>query len=77
MMKKSLAFLIAGLVILVAGGCSGGGTGTFSGDQGQPKAGTGVGDMAPSFDVTTTDGELVSLESLQGRPFVIYFFATW
>lgn len=77
MMKRSLVFLIAGLVVLVAVACGGGSTSPSSGDQGGPKAGTGVGDLARSFDVTTTDGKQVSLDSLKGKPFVIYFFASW
>ncbi|MBF8268202.1 MAG: AhpC/TSA family [Dehalococcoidia bacterium] len=43
----------------------------------QAKRGSRVGDLAPPFAVTTTAGERVSLASLQGKPFVLYFFATW
>ena len=36
-----------------------------------------VGQKAPDFMLTTVDGEQVTLDSLQGRPVVLYFFATW
>src|ERR1700690_4171077 len=33
--------------------------------------------MAPAFAVTTTDGQRVSLDELQGRAVLIDFWATW
>ncbi len=39
--------------------------------------GSRAGQMAPDFDLTTVEGEQVSLSSLQGQPTVLYFFATW
>ena len=36
-----------------------------------------VGQKAPDFMLTTVDGEQVSLDGFQGRPLVIYFYATW
>ena len=36
-----------------------------------------VGQKAPDFMLTTAEGEQVTLASLQGRPVVLYFFATW
>ena len=36
-----------------------------------------AGQMAPGFMLTTVEGENVSLQSLQGRPTVLYFYATW
>jgi peroxiredoxin Q/BCP len=32
------------------------------------------GDLAPSFKLATDDGESVSLASLKGHPFVLYFY---
>lgn len=36
-----------------------------------------VGDPAPSFTVTTTDGAEISSEKLKGKVILINFFATW
>ncbi|MFP4546868.1 MAG: TlpA family protein disulfide reductase [Fidelibacterota bacterium] len=36
-----------------------------------------TGDMAPSFNFTTLDGQNYSSESLQGKVVLINFFATW
>ena len=36
-----------------------------------------VGQMAPSFELTTAAGENLNLDSFQGRPVILYFFATW
>ena len=36
-----------------------------------------VGQKAPDFMLTTVDGEQVSLDGFQGRPLVVYFYATW
>ena len=41
------------------------------------KVGTRVGDRAPDFQVTTVDGQSVSLADLKGKPFILYFFASW
>jgi peroxiredoxin len=41
---------------------------------------TGTGDTAipaPAFEVTTFDGETVSLESLRGKVVLVNFWATW
>ena len=41
--------------------------------------GTGVGDLAPDFTLTTPSGEEITLSSLreQGRPFLLISFTTW
>ena len=41
--------------------------------------GSSVGNRAPDFTLTFSDGQTVSLASLQGQesPVVLYFFATW
>ena len=36
-----------------------------------------VGQQAPDFTLTTAAGEDLTLGSLQGRPVILYFFATW
>ena len=36
-----------------------------------------VGQRAPDFMLTTVEGEQVSLDSFQGRPLLLYFYATW
>ena len=36
-----------------------------------------IGQRAPDFAVTTVDGEEVTLAHFQGRPVLLYFFATW
>lgn len=35
------------------------------------------GDRAPPFSLPTIDGSTLSLESLRGRPVLVYFWATW
>ncbi|MYB76116.1 MAG: TlpA family protein disulfide reductase [Chloroflexi bacterium] len=48
-------------------------------DQGQSQQPTAleVGSTAPGFSLEDTEGETISLESLQGKPVVIAFFAPW
>jgi cytochrome oxidase Cu insertion factor (SCO1/SenC/PrrC family) len=38
-----------------------------------------VGNLAPSFVVRSLDGNIVTLEDVRagGRPFILFFFATW
>ena len=37
-----------------------------------------VGEMAPDFELTTIDGEQLSLSDFRGdSPVLLYFFATW
>ena len=36
-----------------------------------------VGDPAPAFTVTTTDGAEISTEKLKGKVLLVNFFATW
>ena len=45
--------------------------------QSQPEVGHETGDRAPGFTVATADGGQLSLDSLQGRPVLLYFFTTW
>lgn len=46
------------------------------GESQQPKA-LEVGSTAPGFSLQDTEGETISLESLQGKPVLIAFFAPW
>lgn len=39
--------------------------------------GTSVGELAPDFQLTQTDGASVSLASLRGRPAVVVFWTAW
>ncbi len=46
------------------------------GESQQPEA-LGAGAAAPGFSLEDTEGETISLESLQGKPVLIAFFAPW
>jgi hypothetical protein len=59
MIKRVVVFLAVGLVVLAVGARVESG-----------KAGRGVGDVARPFDVTTTDVERVSLDSLHCKRFL-------
>ena len=39
--------------------------------------GNRVGDRAPDFRVTTIDGRTVTPAELHGKPYILYFFASW
>ena len=39
--------------------------------------GNKVGNRAPDFQVTTVDGVTVTPAELEGKPYILYFFATW
>ena len=39
--------------------------------------GNKVGNRAPDFQVTTVDGVTVTPADLEGKPYILYFFATW
>ena len=41
------------------------------------KVGDSVGDQAPDFRLASVAGGEVTLADFQGKPLVIYFFATW
>ncbi len=36
-----------------------------------------VGETSPDFQVTTTENKIVTLSDFEGKPTVIYFWATW
>ena len=61
----SLASLAAALAVLLTLAC------------GDDSAGGQPGALAPSFTLTDINGREVSLSSLQGKPVLINFWATW
>ena len=44
-----------------------------------PRVGSGVGDQAPEFSLSLTDGSRVTSDGLlsESRPVFLFFFATW
>ena len=36
-----------------------------------------VGDSAPTFDITLTNGKTLKSEGLKGKPLVLFFYANW
>ena len=42
-----------------------------------PAAAPVMGSPAPDFSLTTTNGELIQLSSLRGKPILLNFWATW
>jgi peroxiredoxin len=69
---------VAALMLATACGGADGGSSASSVSE-APRVGSAVGDFAPDFTVTTTDGETVSLGNFidSGTPVVLYFFASW
>lgn len=47
------------------------------GPRTEPPVGTGLGQRAPGFSVSTLDGDRVTLASLEGKPAVIWFTAAY
>jgi peroxiredoxin len=45
--------------------------------DGATEVGLEVGQLAPDFEISTTDGRRVRLSDFRGRPVVINFFALW
>jgi peroxiredoxin len=45
--------------------------------QSTSQAGLEVGQLAPDFEISTTDGRRVRLSDFRGRPVVVNFFALW
>jgi len=48
-----------------------------TGNAATPARGTAIGDLAPEFQLTQTDGAPVSDDSLRGRPAVVVFWTAW
>jgi len=80
MMKRLIPVLI--LVVLISGCTS---TAKYTADNlpgdvqptGEHPVGNSIGDRAPDFALTATDGQNLSLSSLSGKPVVLYFMTTW
>ncbi len=47
------------------------------GPAGQTDVGTSLGDVAPDFELTSIDGESISLSDYRGRPVAVTFMHTW
>ena len=64
------------IAVLIFSACSSGGDQSSRADSGQQQA---EFDKAPDFEVTTINGEIISLsQSLEdGKPVVVYFTASW
>jgi peroxiredoxin len=45
--------------------------------EGQPQSGTGIGQFAPDFNISTLDGSSISLEKLKGKPVMLVFWTAW
>jgi hypothetical protein len=41
------------------------------------QAGTRIGSAVPEFTITTTSGARLTKADLQGKPYLLFFFATW
>ena len=76
-MKKLLIILLAAIVLV--SGCSTGKVTDAPKISGQNGIGNNVGDFAPDFSVTATDGKIVNLNGItkNNKPIVLYFGATW
>ena len=67
-MRLTTIIALLAAVLLLAAGCSGGGT-----DSPAPSP----GGMAPDFQLQNLDGETVTLSGLRGTPVMLNFWATW
>lgn len=78
-MKKILLVLLLVSIVFVSGCSSGIPASGKAVAKGDANTGLKVGDKAPDFAVTTTDGITIKLSDLsnQKKPAVVYFFATW
>ncbi len=76
-------FTLALVVVAVAlgyfafSGSSSNGLTTAPKDINSGVTGLDVGNLAPNFNLTDTDGRILNRTSLAGRPLVIWFTATW
>jgi peroxiredoxin len=83
-----LTALLAGVALVAAAGCERHPAGTHAttdraaatakAPAGAPAGSKlGVGDEAPDFEVTTTDGKKFKLSDQRGKVVLVNFFATW
>lgn len=68
--KIILAVVLASVLVsgLVMAGCSVGCT---------PSQGTQIGNLAPDFQLSGLDGQIISLSDFRGKPVLINFWASW
>ena len=78
-MIKKLLIVIFLLSIVFVYGCTGGGSSpNVQGQVVVGKVGINLGNVAPDFTVTTTEGKTLRLSELtKDKSTVVYFFATW
>jgi thiol-disulfide isomerase/thioredoxin len=69
-LRKTVGLLLAALVTVVPAAC---GNLTEVADP----LGANIGDRAPEFRLRAPEGDPVQLSDLDGRPRVIYFWASW
>ncbi len=82
---KGLTLLLSALAVAILAACTGPASTPTTTATGTPTAtpesgpGYRVGERAPGFSFTTTDGQTVTLTSLleEGRPVVLFFYETW
>ncbi|MEE2991819.1 MAG: TlpA disulfide reductase family protein [Gemmatimonadota bacterium] len=48
-----------------------------AGENGKGKIGTGMGEIAPNFEVYTMDGKKVTLNDYRGKPLFVNFWSWW
>lgn len=70
-------FVLAGVIALTVVACSGEVAAPTEGSTQQ--VGVDVGSVAPDFTLTLADGSTVDQAALlvEGKPVLLYFFATW
>ncbi|MDA1215244.1 MAG: redoxin domain-containing protein [Chloroflexi bacterium] len=70
-------FVLAGVMVIAAVACTGDATTPPQGLAQQ--VGVDVGNVAPDFTLTLADGSTVDQAALlaEGKPVLLYFFATW
>lgn len=83
-MHMIVALLFVGTILVGCSSDTGGGagttaTGTATGGAAThtAKVGASVGNTAPDFQLTRTDGSTVSLNDLHGAPAVLVFWTAW
>ena len=85
MLMKLFPALLVALIILISGCTSQTTQGKYSPVNlppgvpatGNTPLGSSVGDKAPDFTLTATDGRVLNLSQLKGKTVVLYFMATW
>lgn len=83
-MNRLTVFITIAILAALAIGSAACGTGTAKTDGMEAPAtaeraerGTAVGQLAPDFELTKTDGTPISLKELEGNPAMIVFWTAW